>query len=351
VRRVVTWEWPEEMNDFLIFDFDDGPRPTTARSDYRLTPNTIPRRQLVASPPMDGSVDVELITPDSGENDADLPDLDLDSFDAPEIVLPDFLADDESQDPVDTLLGGVPEDTSFNTAEVRGAVQDLRTQFRTLARLLGVDTSGGQGQEGNTNLQQEAVREAAQNPQNVARAIANARSALNTIANATSGSTDPAAAQAASVVDTYNQQLDNFAAAAPVGVAGGVVTADAVSTAVGFNATQSPVAGTRGSGTVGGLTMKVKAPASAKAGKKATVRVTAQPSSAQGVIRIALLRNTGQRLQVIAAKQVKLRNGKATTRITVPKKAAKGSYTLMASLVPNTRSGSGITVQRPMRVR
>lgn len=345
VRRVVTWVWPEE-SEFLGIDLGSGPRPTTARSDYRLTPNTIPARQLVAAPPIDDSVDVELITPDVPGIDTDLQDIDPGALDGPEIVLPDFIADDESADPVETLLGGVPEDTSFNTPEVRAAVVDLRNQFRTLAGLLGVGAADG----GNPGLQQEAIRNAAANPQNVAQAIARARSALNTITGAASTSSDQAAAEVTSNASTYSRQLDNFANAAPVGVAGGVVSADKVGAIVGFNTAQSPIAGTTGSGAVTGLTLTVKAPATVKAGKKAKIVVSAKPGTAKGVLRIALVRKTKQGLQMVGAKQVKLRNGKANTTVTASKKAGKGPYTLMVSLVPSSRTGTGITVQRPIRI-
>lgn len=341
VRRVVTWELPERMDSFLP-DFGIQPiTATSAVSDFRLTPNTIPQQSQTAAPALTGFVDVQLITPPPLIVDPVLEDFDPSLIDEQEIVLPDFTADDGDAD---------SDNATIDADAVRGAAVDLDTQFRDLARLFGVDTTNKQNQDAGNRPSRDALIAASRNPQVIASAIARARSALNVIQVATDASSGAAASQLSEQLATYNQQLDAFANTAPVTVSGGVVPADKVGSALGFNATQSPVAGLNGNGAVPGLSMKVTGPKTVKRGGKAKVRVTISPVNAKGVVRIAVLRSTGNKLQIVGTKQVPLKNGRANTTVSISKKAAKGNYTLTASLVPNTRSGAGITVQRPIRI-
>jgi hypothetical protein len=205
-----------------------------------------------------------------------------------------------------------------------------------------------QGQEQDVNAQRNALRNAADNPQQIANAIAEARSVLNRMfgtGGSGAGNADPNGS-AALLVD----QLEIFAADAPVQVAGGVVRAEDLATAVGFNASQAPVAGLSGAGSIAGLRLNVQGPKDVKRGKSTAVRVTVTPNSTAGAVRLALVRNTDKGLRVVGAKQVTLRKGKVSTRLTIPRATATGSYSLVASLVPASGTGSGITVQRPIRV-
>ena len=344
VRRVVTWELPEELQYSSPLDdiFDQSPvDSTSAVSDFRLTPNTIPRESLTAAPALTGFVDVQLVTPPPLNVEPVLEDFDPSLLDGQEIVLPDFTADDGDAD---------SDNATIDANSVRVAAVDLDTQFQDLARLFGVDTTNNQDQGAGNSPSRDALIAASRNPQIIASAIARARSALNVIQVATDASTSPAASQLSEQLTAYNQQLEAYAKTAPVTVSGGVVPADKVGSALGFNATQSPVAGLNGNGAFPGLSMKVTGPKTVKRGGKAKVRVTISPVNSKGVVRLAVLRTKGNKLQIVGAKQVQLKNGRASATVNISKKATSGGYTLSASLVPNTRMGSGITVQRPIRV-
>ncbi len=343
VRRIVTWELPERLStdSFLPSPGIQPITATSAVSDFRLTPNTIPRESLEAAAPLIGFTEVQLITPPALNVEPVLEEFDPSLLDEQEIVLPDFTADDGDAD-----SGNVTIDADA----VRDAAVDLDRQFQDLARLFGVDATSGQNQGAGNSPSRDALIAASRNPQILAAAIARARSALNVIQVAIDASSGPAASQLSEQLTTYNQQLDTYANTAPVAVSGGVVSADKVASALGFNATQSPVAGLNGNGAVPGLTMKVIGPKTVKRGGKVKVRVTVSPANAKGVVRVAVLRATGNKFKIIGTKQVPLKNGRAGTTVSISKKAAKGNYTLTASLVPNNRTGSGITVQRPIRV-
>lgn len=364
VQRTVLWEWPETQSLFgSSFEIAEHVHPTEATSRIRRTPNRIPRRPLVAAPLLDGFADVEGVNTETFEGDPELDTFDPNETDIPEIVLPDFVADDEADDDTEALLGTIPDDVAFDVNDVRISLTDFRNQFRSLADLLGITGDQGGNNSASPNpgsLQQDAFLAAARNPQVVADAITRARSSLAKVQNAIGqggsgsgadgGGADSNLAPIANQVNEDQARLTSLAAAAPVSVAGGIVSSDKIGSLMGFNPAQSPVAGLTGSGSVVGLTMKVQGPKAVKRGKKATVRVTVNPSNTKGIVRLVILRKTRGGLQVVSARQVKLNKGRATTTMRVAEATGKGAYTLTATLVPNSRTGSGITVQRPIRV-
>lgn len=295
VYQVVAWSAPETgSNDRVRYVSNIG-----------VTPNAAP-------------------APIEIEADLNPSQIDPGTLGGPEIILPDFLADED--DPLLVYEG-------INAAEVQRAAANIRTQFEAIAGLI---AAGDAGAAFNTNAR------------SVAETIDVTRREVGTLLDiAGQPQADPQLGQQA---DALAQQLDDFAASLPIPVEGGPIRLGDLAQAVGFNPTRSPVAGTAGTGQVGALTMKIVAPKAIKRGKSTTVRVTVSPRTAKGVVRLALVRNTASGLKVVGAKQVALRGGKATTRVSIPRTAAKGTYTLTATLVPNTRTGSGITVQRPTRV-
>jgi hypothetical protein len=338
VVQEVTWETPDVMRGGHYHKM-------TNVSSSGLTPNVIytdPARMDPA--PADPPANQEAPPNRPALPGLDLGDIDPSLLTGPDIVLPDFWDEDEDfeQQLVDSIVGS---GSKLNPDQIRAALNDLQSKWRILANLLGVQQ---QGQEQDVDAQRNALRNAAINPQQIADAIAEARSVLNRllgIGSSGAGNADPDG-PAALLVD----QLEIFAADAPVQVAGGVVRAEDLATAVGFNASQAPVAGLSGAGSIAGLRMNVQGPSTAKRGKGAAVRVSVSPKTTAGAVRLALVRNTSKGLQIVGAKQVTIRKGKASTRLAIPRSAASGAYSLVASLVPKSRAGTGITVQRPIRI-
>lgn len=308
VYQVVSWTAPEIVGTN---------RPVRYASSIGVTPNAAPEPLA--------------IDPDLGPEDVD-PGV----FDGVEIVLPDFESTDADEQ--DALI----DYQGVSATEVQQAAAIFREQLRTLASLFGAN------QANNPPAQQQAVQSIAANPRSVASAIETATRELGTLRTvAEQPNADPALVQQ---VDRWEQQVADIAAAVPIRVEGGVTQAKEIAAAVGFDSARSPVAGTAGTAKIGGLGLTVSAPKSVKAGKSVTVRVKASPANTKSVVRLALIRKVGEALRVVGTKQVTLRGGKATTRLTIPRKTSTGTYSLTASLVPGGRSGTGITVQRPIRV-
>jgi hypothetical protein len=267
----------------------------------------------------------------------DLGDIDPGLLDGPDIILPDFLSDDESNQ------NSLVDLNLIDDIRIINAVENLESRFRTLAGLLGANQQGGSG------AQQNVLIETANDPRSTAGAIEVSRREIAVLRDAVDAG-GGAGTQLGQQLDVWESQLNNFAEAVPVQIAGGVIQVGTLAQATGFNATQSPVAGTRGRAQIGALSLVVVAPKNAKRGKSVAVRVSVTPRATKGVIRLALVVKRGSGIQVAAQKQVTVRGGKVTERLTIPVKTAKGSYTLTAALIPSGKNASGLTVQRPMRV-
>jgi hypothetical protein len=264
-------------------------------------------------------------------------DIDPSLLDGPEIILPDFLADDASdQDSLWDL-------DSIDDIGIINAVESLEDQFRRLAGLLGAN------QQSSSAAQQNVLIQTASDSRSTAGAINTSRRELGALRDVVD-SGGGAGTDLPQQLDVWESQLTSFAEAVPVQVAGGVTQVGTLAQAIGFNATQSPVAGTRGSARIGALSLTVIAPKNAQRGKSVAVRVSVTPRTTKGIVRLALVAKKGSGIQVAARKQVTMRGGKVTTRLGIPVKTAKGSYTLTAVLIPNEKKASGITVQRPIRV-
>lgn len=291
----------------------------TFESAFGASPNAIP--------PLEISVTPEPLLPDGVE-----------------VVLPDF--DDFSPDDEDSPAGVLG--VQFTLDDIRNGVTAdyISGQLGRIQGLLTVLGSAGGASPGASNTQREA-----------AEAIAGARAtlegaALVVVESQSSGAlTSGDATQSLNQINSQLVQVQNLANQAPIRLAGGVVAQGQLAQAVGFDALQSPVSGLNGAGTIGALSLDVKAPKQATRGGGVSVSVKVRPSSARGAIRLALVNKSGSVVKVFSLKRATLKKGQAKARLTIPRTAARGAYSIVASYVPATRGQTGVTVLKSIRLR
>jgi hypothetical protein len=307
IYQIVSWTAPEVNGQTIRYASTVGITPNGAPGSMEIRPNIDPT------------------------------DIDPDLLDGPEIVLPDFEIEDAEGLDLDFDPG------SISATDLRRAAERLVVQMEAILDFLGAN------QRNNPGAQRDAIIEAANNPQRTSGLIDVARRDFATLRAAADQSGAPE--DFVQRVGLWEEQLNDIAGSVPVSVAGGIVPARELAQALGFDPAQAPIAGTNGSGRLTGLSFKVVAPKTATRGKAVTIRATASPRSTGSTAKFALVRKAGGRLQVVGSQKATVRGGKATVRLTIPRATRSGSYTLIASLVPKDRKGSGVTVQRPMKLR
>ncbi len=142
------------------------------------------------------------------------------------------------------------------------------------------------------------------------------------------------------------------AEAAPLDLSGVATTAGAVGQAAGINLVQAPIAGTKGVGSVNGVTLRMRSAKQAAPGHTMRVKVTVAPKSLIGVLRLALVRPKADGSVVkVSSATVAVQNGVGSGKLKVKKATPKGRYQVVASFIAANADTKGVSALRAVRVR
>lgn len=164
------------------------------------------------------------------------------------------------------------------------------------------------------------------------------------------GAGDPAESAPAATADAAGTAAADSGAAAAASTTG--QGADAAR-AAGIDLSTSPVADANGQGTgaSAGLSMQLAASAKVNRGRFITMKAALAPKSAQGRVRIALVR-TNAKGAYISSKSIyaPVKKGIASKRWRIPRTYAPATFTLVVSYEPKA-GGAGITRTAPVVIQ